>query len=91
MERWFSRMKKKLVLWLVCLMVALALSGCATVNEDNSFQSKAPGEVSETGKQQPTDAEPSAQTAEATAVPLATEPLATDAPTATPMAPGYNG
>jgi hypothetical protein len=94
-------MIKKLALWLVCLAAALALAGCATVNENNSFQSKAPGEVAVTGETQPTDAQstnaqstnaqptaaqPSAQPAEATAA-----PAATDAPTPTPPTPGYNG
>ncbi|MCE5344076.1 MAG: hypothetical protein LLF96_10925 [Eubacteriales bacterium] len=86
-------MKKKLALALVCLVVALALAGCAAVNEQNSFQSQAPGEVAVTSNAQPaetqaplTEALPTMQLAEVTATPeTAAEP------TPTPESVGFNG
>ena len=38
-------MRKKLALALICLTAALLLAGCATVNEENSFQNMAPENV----------------------------------------------
>jgi ABC-type glycerol-3-phosphate transport system substrate-binding protein len=90
-------MRRKIALALVSLAAALLLAGCAAVNDENSFQNLAPGEVAATQAPETvtTDA-PAAQaqpgdTAQ-TAAPEATQEPETPALTDEPGTnPGYNG
>jgi len=76
---------KKTLLALLCLLIALSLAGCATINSENSFQSQAPNaavvtqEAAQTAvpQQQPTNSDVSVET--------------TEAPAQETAAPGYNG
>ena len=74
---------KRTAFVLLCLLLALTLAGCATVNRDNSFQDQAAGEII---TQQATDAQGDpAQTAQ----PVDESPTA--APTQDPNGTGFNG
>jgi ABC-type Zn uptake system ZnuABC Zn-binding protein ZnuA len=71
---------KRMLFTLICLIVALTLAACTTVNGNNSFQNDAPGEVS--ALPQVTDGQNANPT---TAVTPET------APTSDPNASGFNG
>ena len=77
-------MMKKRMIALLCLLLALSLTGCATVTSDNSFQDKAPGEVSDLPPVVQNVAENQPVDAQATQEPTA-------APTSDPNAAGFNG
>ena len=51
---------KRIALALLCLILAMTLAGCATVNSDNSFQGQAPSGVEQSVTVQQNDAEPTA-------------------------------
>lgn len=72
---------KKCALALVCLLLVTLMTGCAAVNGDNSFQERAPGEVS--------NLPPAAVTQPEAVAPAQAEPTAT--PTNDPNASGFNG
>ncbi|NLI20173.1 MAG: hypothetical protein GX418_01280 [Clostridiales bacterium] len=81
---------KKIALASLCLLLACALAGCATVNSDNSFQNQAPdtGLATQAGQPQ------SAATAEPAVQPVPAQPTAaqpTALPTQDPNAGGFNG
>ncbi len=92
-------MRKKLALTLICLTAALLLAGCAAVNDENSFQNQAPGEVTVTQTTEaatteaPTvQAQPEDTAAAETAAPGSTQEPETPASTDEPGDnPGYNG
>ena len=70
---------KKTLLGLLCLLLILTLAGCATINQDNSFQSQAGGEiVTQTSTETQTETQP-------------VDDGATAAPTQDPNGTGYNG
>lgn len=70
---------KKMLLVLLCLTLALMMTGCATVNGNNSFQG-APNGIS--ASPQGADAQPAGDAA---------QPTTETAPTSDPNAAGYNG
>lgn len=76
---------KKTLLALLCLLMALSLAGCATVNSENSFQSQAPDTAVATQEAAQTDA-PQQQTVNSD-IPVEN----TDAPVQETAVPGYNG
>lgn len=77
-------MWKRWSLALLCLMLALALTGCATVNGDNSFTNAAPGSL---GTQTAQTQNPGQAQPDGTQAPAAPTPE----PTSDPNAGGYNG
>jgi len=70
---------KKMTLALLCAVLLAILTGCATVNSDNSFQEQAPTQITQT--QAGTTAQPEpAQTAPAVTAPAAMTTENTEAP-----------
>ena len=71
---------KKMLLVLLCLTLALMMTGCATVNGNNSFQGAAPNGINAAPQVEQT--QPAGD---------ATQPTTETAPTSDPNAAGYNG
>lgn len=69
---------KKTLLGLLCLLLILTLAGCTAINQDNSFQNQADGEIVTQNTTDATDVQ-------------TTEDGATAAPTQDPNGTGFNG
>jgi uncharacterized protein YceK len=71
---------KRILLVLLCLTLVLMMTGCATVNGNNSFQGAAPNGISA-----------SPQNAGTQPADDAAQPTPETVPTSDPNASGYNG